>query len=215
MTEQEKTLTYDREVQCNIIDTSMLKYLKTIQEEEEHDAEGREFNAMMDSPIKPRTYSVKKDRDSLKGSFIQPVLETEEQRREREHKEAMEKFRVLSKDEAKEAMTSKVFAEFLGKTSRIMERALDQDDVIGDFFAEDDEVVENRTRGEKLTQGFAFQPNVAVKRAVTSMDWSPKHTELMLVSYSKCSEYRYDEPDGLVNVFSCNLKTRPEVSLTC
>ena len=56
---------------------------------------------------------------------------------------------------------------------------------------------------------------MAVKRAVTSMDWSPKHTELMLVSYSKCAEYRYDEPDGLVNVFSCNLKTRPEVSLTC
>jgi len=56
---------------------------------------------------------------------------------------------------------------------------------------------------------------VHTKRAVTSMDWSPKVGELLLVSYSKCSEYRYDEPDGLVNIFSTNLKTRPEVTLIC
>ena len=47
------------------------------------------------------------------------------------------------------------------------------------------------------------------------MDWSPKVSELLLVSYSKCTEYRYDEPDGLVNIFSLNLKQRPEISLTC
>ena len=48
-------------------------------------------------------------------------------------------------------------------------------------------------------------------RTVTSMDWSPKVSELLLVSYSKCTEYRYDEPDGLVNLFSLNLKNRPEI----
>ena len=36
-----------------------------------------------------------------------------------------------------------------------------------------------------------------------------------MVSYSKCAEYRYDEPDGLVNIFSTNLKTRPEITMTC
>ena len=35
------------------------------------------------------------------------------------------------------------------------------------------------------------------------------------MSYSKCSEFRYDEPDGLVNIFSLSLKSRPEVTLTC
>lgn len=54
-----------------------------------------------------------------------------------------------------------------------------------------------------------------MKRAVTSMDWSPKEAELLLVSYSKCSEFRYDEPDGLVNIFSLSLKNRPEHTLTC
>lgn len=57
-----------------------------------------------------------------------------------------------------------------------------------------------------------------MNRAVTSMDWSPKVPELMLVSYSKQYDVHYkrdDEPDGLVNIFSLNLKTRPEVQLTC
>ena len=47
------------------------------------------------------------------------------------------------------------------------------------------------------------------------MDWSPKHSELLLVSYSKCTEYRYDEPDGLVNIFSVARKNQPEMTLTC
>ena len=46
------------------------------------------------------------------------------------------------------------------------------------------------------------------------MDWSPKVAELLMCSYTKCSEYRYDEPDGLINIFSLNLKTRPEITLT-
>lgn len=43
----------------------------------------------------------------------------------------------------------------------------------------------------------------------------PQEAELLLVSYSKCSEFRYDEPDGLVNIFSLSLKNRPEFTLTC
>lgn len=88
---------------------------------------------------------------------------------------------------------------------------------MGEYFEnEDDEAATNKyKKGDKITQQFIFQPNVLVKRAVTSMDWSPKVAELLMVSYSKCSEFRYDEPDGLVNIFSLNLKNRPEITLTC
>lgn len=54
-----------------------------------------------------------------------------------------------------------------------------------------------------------------MKRTVTSIDWSPKVPELLLVSYSKCSEHRYDEPDGMVAIYSTSLKSRPEKVLTC
>jgi len=35
----EKVITYDRQVQCSIIDSNMIKQLQTIREEEEHDQE--------------------------------------------------------------------------------------------------------------------------------------------------------------------------------
>lgn len=130
----------------------------------------------------------------------------------------MDSFKILSKEESKLQMQSKAFDEFLSKTGRIVERALDTEfDVVGDFFAdeEEEEALYKKQKGDKISQQFVFQPTVNVKRAVTSMDWSPKVGELLMVSYSKCSEFRYDEPDGLVNIFSLNLKSRPEISLTC
>ena len=51
-------------------------------------------------------------------------------------------------------MSKKEFDEFLGKTSRLVERALDQEfDVLGDFFGENDDDGENKKqKGEKLTK---------------------------------------------------------------
>lgn len=133
------------------------------------------------TPDKRRGSSIKQARGSfLKGSFIgfeDVPVETEEQRREREMKELMDKFQVLSKEDAQKEYAKKDFGEFLAKTSRIMERALDQEfDVIADFFADDDDENEKKkvVKGEKITQQFVFQPNIQVKRAVTCMDWSPK-----------------------------------------
>lgn len=124
----------------------------------------------------------------------------------------------MTKEETKDEMKKKDFDDFLTKSSRLIERALNQEfDIMGEYFEnEDDEAATNKyKKGDKITQQFIFQPNVLVKRAVTSMDWSPKVAELLMVSYSKCSEFRYDEPDGLVNIFSLNLKNRPEITLTC
>jgi len=46
----------------------------------------------------------------------------------------------MDKEEASKEMKKKNFQDFLGKTSRIIERCLDnQFDVIGDFFADDED----------------------------------------------------------------------------
>lgn len=143
-------------------------------------------------------------------------METEEQRQEREKQEFIKNFKVMSNDDYKEQMMKRDFAEFLSKTSRIVERALDNEfDVVGDFFKEEEDSQQKmHNKRDKVTQAFVFQPNKNLKRTVTSMDWSPKHGELLLVSYSKCLEQRYDEPDGMVCIFSTSLKTRPEIILT-
>ncbi len=54
-----------------------------------------------------------------------------------------------------------------------------------------------------------------MKRPVTSIDWSQKVSLLIFVSKNKNNEYRSDEPDRLSNIFSLNLKTRPEITLIC
>ena len=64
----------------------------------------------------------------INGSFIgdEPAFapETEEQRIEREKKEFMSSFKVLTKEETKDEMKKKDFDEFLTKSSRLIERAL-------------------------------------------------------------------------------------------
>jgi len=52
-------------------------------------------------------------------------------------------------------------------------------------------------------------------RIVTDIEWMSKHPDLLLVSYSKGEEAVVGEQDGLVNIWSTTLRSRPEVSLVC
>ncbi len=36
-----------------------------------------------------------------------------------------------------------------------------------------------------------------------------------MASYSRCNEWKVDEPDGYINLFSMALRKRPELTLTC
>jgi len=62
---------------------------------------------------------------------------------------------VLSYEESVNEMARKDFNDFLMKTSRIVERALDQDfDVVGDFFADEDEdenEMKKRNKNDKIS----------------------------------------------------------------
>lgn len=72
----------------------------------------------------------------------------------------MEKFQIMSKEDSKTQMKTKEFDDFFSKTSRILERALDNDfDVMGDFFADEDEDLANQfkqQKGAKIQQQFIF-----------------------------------------------------------
>jgi dynein intermediate chain len=140
----------------------MMKHLKTIREEEDHDADGaiNSFDMLQMSPSpfggSPdlRIKTKKQGGPSVRGSFIGGSVigdeyapqapETEQQKAGREKKELMEQFQIMSKEDSKVQMKTKEFDDFFMKTSRILERALDNDfDVIGDFFADDDEDLDN------------------------------------------------------------------------
>lgn len=149
----------------------MLKHLQTIKEEQEHDEEGQQNAADMAgnpmySPFSGRSPDLRRQagKKSVRGSFINgsfvadeapPVPETEEEKAKREKKELMESFQLMSKEDSKAEMKTKNFEEFMGKASRIVERALDQEfDVVGDFFEESDDegATGKKQKGDKITQ---------------------------------------------------------------
>ncbi len=38
-------------------------------------------------------------------------------------------------------------------------------------------------------------------------------TDLLMCTYSKCREWKIDEADGMINLYSMNLRKRPEATL--
>lgn len=105
------------------------------------------------------------------------------------------------------------------KSSRYVERALGAEfDFRGEFFI-DDEVEhtdENRdSKGSRLQKKFVFEEKTDYRRTVTSLDWSPTTPELFLASYSKLKEWSMDEADGLINIYSIAMQTKPELTLNC
>ena len=69
-------------------------------------------------------------------------------------------FKLLSKEESKTVMKEKPFEDFLKKSSRIMERALNVEfDVVGNYF-EDSENEEDQqktvSKGDKISKLFTF-----------------------------------------------------------
>ncbi len=59
-----------------------------------------------------------------------------------------------------------------------------------------------------------FDENCA-GRAVTNLEWSLKHNELMLASYSKSEEFNINQSNGLILLWSMALRKTPEFVLSC
>jgi len=86
------------------------------------------------SPDKLRRGTVKS------GSAKEDAPETEEEKAEREKKELLDSFKILTAEDAAQEMKKRDFDDFISKTGRIIERALDQEfDVVGDYLGDGDE----------------------------------------------------------------------------
>jgi len=125
----------------------------------------------------------------------------------------------MPKDEAKKVMQQSDFQEFLTTTSKYIERALGAEfDFRGDFFIDDHQEGGNddeEGKGNLLSKKFVLEEKTDYRRTITSLDWSPNNPELFLASYSKLKEWSMDEADGLINIYSIAMQTRPELSLNC
>ncbi|CAK1355076.1 Cytoplasmic dynein 1 intermediate chain 1 [Cercospora beticola] len=128
--------------------------------------------------------------------------------------------RSLAPEELSAVTSSNDFLDFVERSSKVIERALDEEyDVLADYAAharaaddDEDEYVGRRGRRVKEVASFDLQPEMGRKRMISDIDFSPKFPELLCTAYTK-SQSSPHTPPGLLNVWNLHLKGRPEYSL--
>ncbi|WEW58468.1 hypothetical protein PRK78_003936 [Emydomyces testavorans] len=126
--------------------------------------------------------------------------------------------RMLTSDELNAVTSSGEFLDFVERSSKVIERALDEEyDVLADYALggigaedeEDDDYRVGKKRREIKQMAQFWDERWSKKRMITDVSFSPKFPELILASYTKNSTAPH-EPDGLVKVWNQHLHARPE-----
>ena len=128
--------------------------------------------------------------------------------------------RSLAPEELNAVTSSNDFLDFVDRSSKVIERALDEEyDVLADYALQsrsleddEDEYVGRRGRRIKEVAQFDLHESMGRKRMLSAIDFSPKFPELMCTAYTK-SQQSPHTPSGLLNVWNMHLKGRPEYSL--
>lgn len=116
------------------------------------------------------------------------------------------------------------YVDFVRKTSRIMERILNQPyDPLVDYSEDFDQLrkrgpkqLDDKSRDKISHERSFFDNKWSKNRAITSLSWSTRHQELFLGSYYR----RHDdpagiEPEGVVLLWNSYMPDAPEYIFTC
>jgi len=128
--------------------------------------------------------------------------------------------RALTDEELNAIKQSEDLQDFVERSCKIVERALDEEyDILADYAHnnshdlddEDDENVNSAGKGRrKVKQVIQFyDERWSKKRMISSINFSPKFPDLVLASYTKNLSAPHD-PDGLVQVWNPHLPNRAE-----
>ena len=127
--------------------------------------------------------------------------------------------RALEPEELNAVTSSSDFLDFVERSSKVIERALDEEyDVLADYALQnreandDDEYTGRKGRRIKELVQFDLTEAMGRKRMVSDIDFSPKFPELLCTAFTK-SQQSPHTPPGLLNVWNMHLKGRPEYSL--
>ncbi|KAH8701075.1 putative dynein intermediate chain [Talaromyces proteolyticus] len=124
--------------------------------------------------------------------------------------------RTLNDDELNAVTSSGDFLDFVEKSSKVIERALDEEyDILADYELgginaedEDEDEYGKKRRGIKEVAQF-YDERWSKKRMISDLSFSPKFPELVLAAYTKNPTAPH-EPDGLLQVWNQHLHSRPE-----
>ncbi|AEO53240.1 hypothetical protein MYCTH_2074571, partial [Thermothelomyces thermophilus ATCC 42464] len=127
--------------------------------------------------------------------------------------------RTLTEDELRAVTQSEEFMDFIDRSTKVIEKALDQEyDILTDYTlqvhdVDDDDEQSGNTggKGRRKIREIAqfYDDRWSKKRMVSAVDFSPRFPELLLASYTKNPTAPHD-PDGIVQVWNLHLHDRPE-----
>lgn len=105
------------------------------------------------------------------------------------------------------------FVDFVHAKTMVMERMLDEPyNVLTDYTRVPTDAPESPSM--QLVRTF-FDDTLLAMRAVTDVDWSTHHPELVVASYNRKRVLRHeDDHDGLVAVWNLHVRDRPEMVFT-
>ncbi|KAL9130798.1 MAG: hypothetical protein Q9217_001101 [Psora testacea] len=131
--------------------------------------------------------------------------------------------RGLTNEELNAVTSSDDFLDFVERSSKVIEKALDQDyDVLANYaldgmegVSEEEDEGHGSSRGKKgrrIRQIAQFyDERWTKKRMISDMGFSPKFPELLLAAYTKNASAPQD-PSGLLQIWNMHLHSRPEYS---
>ncbi|CAG8500152.1 10640_t:CDS:2, partial [Acaulospora colombiana] len=139
----------------------------------------------------------------------QTALEEERLRAEAEKKK-VQKLKDISEEEKKKIVGSAEFVEFIDYSTKIVERALNENyDFMKDYSIIKDVESDDKSGTRVKYMCSFFDDQWSKNRSVTDVNWSKKNPELVVASYNK-NPIAMNEPDGVVLVWSLRLLERPE-----
>ncbi|KAK9461879.1 WD40-repeat-containing domain protein [Lipomyces oligophaga] len=122
--------------------------------------------------------------------------------------------KVLSEKELDSVVKSKEFYSFLKNSTKVVERALDDDyDILVDYTKGISHSFSTENEWKIQQSGQFYSDKWSKGRSITSLDWSKIFPELILASYSK-NVASSKEPLGVVQVWDTHLKSHPEFVFT-
>eukprot|EP00051_Salpingoeca_urceolata_P003532 m.58484 g.58484 ORF g.58484 m.58484 type:complete len:597 (-) comp12873_c0_seq1:40-1830(-) len=183
-----ESVTYERETQTNPIPELGLH------NKEEEDVEEAAVNtSVREEPEEVETEDV----------AIQPPDDEPEPAKE------------LTEEEVTEILQKTDFGDFFDKSTRLVERVLNVDyDPLVDYGAGEADAEVDVSVSDSVSVLMEFANTTSTGRAVTDLNWNPKHPQLLAASYIANPDAPND-PDGIVQIWSLKLPTRPEYTFEC
>ncbi|KYQ89703.1 cytoplasmic dynein intermediate chain [Tieghemostelium lacteum] len=192
------------------------------QNEEEQD-----LKAPVKAKLKYQQQQPQYNTDSTQTSAVDSSLETssanedannQQQSQQQQQQQQSQKPEIpeLSEYEKQQVWDSDHFKSFFTRSAKVIERALyldDEIDILADYTQSNQS---NKSSDKELRLISTLQDERWTKhRSVTDINWSPKHPELVVTSYS-ANEAGSHDPDGVVLVWSINnIYQKPEYIFNC